>query len=210
MCLLNRSRFSAKHRSLQSTTGLLQRMILLRQMGNRITILVLCLTFLGCAGTNMEPAREELHVIVVRIPPFPNPNYSPLQNYLLFQRFLFPPSQQNDLTPIEEFTGDALPHDDSLIHLTLSTDGQILINNVPRADAAAATKVLTEVFENRTRLGVFEPYSDRIVKAVGIKVPPSAKYSDLLRMARIAKSSGAEPIILLLDGHLPKQIVSIP
>jgi hypothetical protein len=165
---------------------------------------------LGCAGKTSELTGVESEVIVVRIPPFRNPNYSLFQNYVLFHRFLFP-STEDYLRPIEDYAGyDALPNDDSLIYLTLTPNGKLLINNVPRADAVAATDVLTEVFENRAKMGVFEPESDRIVKAVGIRIPPSAKYSDLVRMVRIAKSSGAEPIVLLLDDHLPQQLLSVP
>ena len=178
-------------------------------MRRRITILLLCLILYGCVTSKTEPITEEVEVTVVRIPPFVNPHYSRFQNWLLFQRFLFP--SPKDDRPIEDYAGDdALPNDDSLIHLTLSPEGRILINNVPSEDAAAATRVLSEVFENRTKMGVFEPESDRIVKAVGVRLPLSATYSDLLRTTQIAKSSGADPIILLLDGHLPLQLVSIP
>jgi hypothetical protein len=178
-------------------------------MRRRITILMLCLTFCGCVTSKMEPITEGVDVTVVRIPPFVNPNYSRFQNWMLFQRFLFP--SPKDDRPIEEYARDeALPNDDSLIYLTLSPEGGILINNVPSEDAAAATRVLSEVFENRTKMGVFEPQSNRIVKAVGVRVPLSASYSDLLDMTQIAKSGGADPIILLLDGHLPLELVSIP
>lgn len=177
-------------------------------MEKLITLLLLCLTLFGCAGTNTEPTDPEVEVIVVRVPPFHNPTHSRFQNYLLFQRFLFP-SAQDELHPIDDYAGyDALPNDDSLLYLTLGVDGQIQINNEPQASAEAATARLTEVFENRTKMGVFEPESERIVKAVGIRVPPSAKYADLVRTARIAESSGADPIILLLDGHLPPQFES--
>jgi hypothetical protein len=182
----------------------------MRRMRTTVTLLLLCFTFFGCGGKMTEPPEQEVEIIIVRVPPYPNPNYSRFQNWLLFHRFLFP-STLDGSRPIEEYAGhDALPHDDSLIHLTLDGNGQIFINNVPRADDAAATAVLAEVFEVRTKMGVFEPESDRIVKAVGIRVPLSAKYSDLVRMARIAKDSGADPVVLLLDGHLPQQIQSIP
>ena len=178
-------------------------------MRNSIGLSLLCLTFFGCAGTP-EPKIVAADVIVVRVPPLPDPNFTPLQNHLLFQRFLFPSAYVHD-KPIEDYAGEeALPNDDSLIYLSLTVDGQIKLNNqLQDGDTGALTR-LDEAFTDRARVGVYEPGSDRIVKAVGIKVPLSGKYGDLMRLAKIAKSSGAEPIILLLDGHLPQQVISVP
>ena len=40
------------------------------------------------------------------------------------------------------------------------------------------------------------------MKEVGLSVPASAQYEDFFKLARAVKESGADPILLVLDGHI--------
>jgi biopolymer transport protein ExbD len=61
------------------------------------------------------------------------------------------------------------------------------------------TEKLNEIFRERERNGVFEPKSDRILKAVIVKAPRYAKYGDVAKLVDAVKSSGADPIVLQID-----------
>lgn len=164
---------------------------------------------MSCARTDVSENKPVFDVIVVRIPPLHDPSLTPLQNYSRFQRFLFPRPGDNEAADVRGETGTwaDLPHDDSLIYVKLSVEGEIFLNTEPQASLGAATHRLSEVFRSHEENGVFAPQSDRILKAVGISIPHSAKYSDLTKVAKAVKDSGADPIVLLLEGHLPYHII---
>lgn len=124
--------------------------------------------------------------------------------------FLFPPK---GLQPDEiSCSGAAVVHDDSLLYLTVSPDGSFRLNGQSEVNGEPIgsinskellTKTLAELFSEREKSGVFEPDSRRIVKAVGVRIPNDQKYSEVISILRSVKESGADPIVLLLEGHLP-------
>ncbi|MEJ7849551.1 MAG: hypothetical protein WKF92_15825 [Pyrinomonadaceae bacterium] len=174
----------------------------------KIFLLTLCLGFVSCARTEVGENSSGLEVIVVRVPPLHDSSLTPLQNHSRFQRFLFPRPGNNEAVDFQGKTGTwaDLPNDHSLIYVELSVNREVSINKEPQASLGAVTQRLSEVFKAYEEKGVFEPESERIVKAVGIKLPNSAKYSDLIKVAKAVKESGADPIIVLLERHLPYQI----
>jgi hypothetical protein len=172
-----------------------------------LSVLALCIVCLGCSEREAGPAEPDFDVIVVRVPPFFDPTLTPSQNQLRYTQFLFP--RQGDAPPTFP-TSAGLANDDSTIYVAFSPGSQVTVNGEPQRGLSAVTDTLAEVFESRRRNGVFEPESDKVVKAVGIRIPASAKYSDLLSVARAVENSGANPIVLLLEGHLPYQLVQLP
>ncbi len=139
----------------------------------KIFLLTLCISWVSCARTDISENRPGFEVIVVRIPPLHDPSLTPLQNYSRYQRFLFPRPGDNEAADERGETGTSadLPNDDSLIHVRLSVEGEVFIGRERQANLEAATRRLCEAFKLREENGVFEPESDRIVKAVGISIP---------------------------------------
>ena len=58
---------------------------------------------------------------------------------------------------------------------------------------------LKEIFTYREKSGVFEENSNKVVKAVIVKVPRSVKYGNVLKIIDAVKSSGADPTVLQID-----------
>ncbi len=80
--------------------------------------------------------------------------------------------------------------------------GNLTLNNEKfggRSDMAPLTKRLAEVFRAREDNGVFREGTNEVEKAVFIRVPLSAKYRDLLNIAKALKNTGANPLGLLID-----------
>jgi hypothetical protein len=165
--------------------------------------------YFGCF--RQESIRQE--VIIVKIPPFYDPNLTAGQNHWLWSEFLFPhPSaetREKDGT-IPDF---GVPNDDSVITVRLSDDGRLFINSENYGDLANTELVeakLREIFNVRNENGVVEPGSGKVVKAVGLRLPLGAKYADLIALARAVKRSGADPIVLLINDHLPEMRIFRP
>ncbi len=92
-------------------------------------------------------------------------------------------------------------HEDNAITINSERTGAI-------SDLQPLKRRLSEIFEERRKNGVFEEKSDKIEKGVGLKIPASARFEDAFSVAQSLKASGAEPIILLLDGLLPQQLIT--
>lgn len=99
-----------------------------------------------------------------------------------------------------------MPNDGHPIEVSLDENGGLWLGLQPSGnvrDLRTLIKRLAEIFEVRRVHGVFEDGTWNIEKSVGIKIPASAKYGDLIEIARAVKESGADPMMLLLPGHLP-------
>jgi len=146
----------------------------------------------------------DVDAVFVRIPPFYDWNRSPGENQCIFTEFLFPDAHSHDVEI--NCTGAGLANDDSLLWVSTQDDGTLLLNSEPSgtiSDTKALTNHLAILFEQRKTNAVFEPGSDRVVKAVGIKLSQSAKYDDVMKVAEAVRDGQADPIVLILDGHLP-------
>jgi biopolymer transport protein ExbD len=153
----------------------------------------LCFWFAGCLKN--QPKIQS--VIVVKIPPYPKENWSREEYYWHFQKFLFP--QDEIPNPIPK----VLPNDDSLLIVSLEKDGKLKLNSENKgeiSDTKLLVKRLAEIFRERREMGVYEPGNWEIVKAVAVKAPRSAKYGDVVKVIDAVKESGAEPLVLLVDG----------
>jgi biopolymer transport protein ExbD len=156
---------------------------------------------LGC-GIRSHPTGT--HAIVVHVPPTYDARLTDSQNHRRFQEFLY--SARGNLPRASE----EVPNDDSLIFIKLDPEGALRINGENLRDAANMTQYLLQVFGQREMNRVFWPGTNSVIKAVGIDIPPKAKYSDLLEVSSAVKESGADPIVLILEGHLPQQKVVRP
>ena len=161
-------------------------------------------SFLSCTRSK-ELAPD---VIFVRIPPFYDAKLSPGENQCVFSGFLFPNAYTPDV--VRNCTDSGLANDDSLLYVSLEEDGSLRVNMQPISDNRQLTEKLAQLFQEREKNGVFEPGSDRVIKAVGIHAPDSVTYADFITVAQAVKESGARPIVLLLDGHLPEMLIESP
>ncbi len=179
-------------------------------MNNMVIIVCLMLVVLLFQACEKQE-RVELDIILVKVPPFYDTNLTSGQNYWLWQEFLFPDQNSREF-PTDTIPDEGIPNDDSLLFVVLQENGSLRINSELAGDiynTEQLTDRLSNVFEERTRAGVFEPGNWKIVKAVGIRIPRTVRYGDAIEVAQAVKKSGADPIILLLDGHLPMQTIII-
>lgn len=171
----------------------------------------------ACVTPTPTGSETEAEIIEVRVPPFHDPARTIGENQCLFSLFLFPAKglRSDEIS----CTGAAAVNDDSLLYLTVSPDGSFRLNGQSEVNGEPVgsvnskeplTKTLATLFSEREKNGVFEPESDRIVKGVGVRIPSDQRYSEVISILRSVKESGANPIVLLLDGHLPFQPISGP
>lgn len=93
-------------------------------------------------------------------------------------------------------------HNCGTLLISLSPKGNIKINSQDIAsleNTIPLTQILYRNFIEREEAKVFEPNSNKIVKAAIIKAPRSANYGDVAKVIDAVKSSGADPIILQID-----------
>lgn len=102
--------------------------------------------------------------------------------------------------PKEQENRDVKPNPLSLV-VDIDKDGKIRLNKEEMADPGAVGAKLSEVFNERTRNGVFREGSttNEIEKTVFIKAPKSIKYGEVVRVIDAVKGSGASPIGLQID-----------
>lgn len=166
---------------------------------------------MGCKTIDTQTTSEAFDVVFVRVPPYFDPRLTDGENHCTFSYWRHPPLKQNvDISTLCK--GAGLPNDDSILSVSLREDKSLALNSEPIGSISNLKPLkdrLTEIFEARRENGVFEEGSEKIEKSVGLQIPVSARYNDAFKIARTVKESGADPIILLLDGHLPQQVISI-
>ena len=160
--------------------------------------------FTGC-GQRTESGSE---VFIVRIPPFADRDLTAGENHCYFYHWWHPPQNEN-LDVEKECKGAGLPNDGIPLELMLHDDRTLTLNREPNGsltDPQPLIKRLSKIYDERREARVMVDGTDLVETSIGIRAPNSAKYGDVIKVIRVAKESGADPIILLLDGHLPEQL----
>lgn len=175
-------------------------------------LFVFILTLFGFSILSCQKVEEpEQEVIVVRIPPLTDPDLSYGENLCFFDAWLHP-HPEIDFKKLDcSRWRDNYPNYDGYLQVKLDEHGNLILNSTPTgniSDPTRLTTLLAEFFEERREANVFTPNGQNIEKTVGLKLPATAKYSDLITVARAVKESGADPIILLLDKNTP--MLTIP
>ncbi len=170
-------------------------------MNSKFVLIILCCLLLSCSKNQ----QIERNIIIVKVPPIYDEKLSREENYYRFQHFLFP--QIEIPNPIPK----GLPNDCSLFSISVEENGKLKLNSQD-IGSISETKLLTEqlktFFQERERLGVYEPGNWKVVKAVGIETVPSTKYGDFMKVVDAVKQSGADPIVLLFDNDAkPRMII---
>lgn len=136
-------------------------------------------------------------------------NITPLIDVLLVLLIIFmvvsplKPSRFEAKVPAEPKDKDnqeVKPNPLSLV-VDIDKDGKIRLNKDDMADAGALGAKLSEIFETRTRNGVFKEGSttNEIEKTLFVKAPKALKYGEVVKVIDSAKGAGATPIGLQID-----------
>lgn len=172
-----------------------------RLLGKGFVLIIVCISLNSCFFEENEPQPE---IFIVKVPPFYDEKFSPYGNYLRFQDFLFPPEgiAKDEIAYPKAGDKQELPHDDSLLQVTINHGGDVTLNLEDAGNTADTNTLkarLTQLFRDRETAGVYETGTWKVVKAVGIKSAHSVKYAEFIKVVESVKQSGAEPIVLLFD-----------
>ena len=165
--------------------------------GNFLAILMFLLFLVMFGGTyaGEEPSFHQTR-FVVKIPPPVYEDSSAQERFWQFQKFLFP--QQEIPEPVPE----AIPNFCGLFIITLEKDKSIKINSEKHGSSdniEPLKEKLREIFASREKNGVLEANSQKVLKAVMLKAPLSAKYGEVTKIVDALKEAGADPIVLQID-----------
>ena len=177
----------------------------------RALIFVLAVAALFFAGCG-QIRESESEIFIVKIPPFADADLTAGENHCHFYLWWHPP--KNKSLDVEKVCkGADLPNDGAPLELVVRDDETLTLNMEPSGsltDPKPLIKRLSKTFDERREARVMVDGTEYVETSVGIRLPNSAKYGDLIKVIRAAKESGADPIILLLDGHLPEQLTIRP
>lgn len=158
-----------------------------------LLLIIFCFAFAGCS----ENQTNSQSVIVVKVMPLSI--YDEASDETLFwekQKFLFPQIEVPNPLP------KGVPNDDSLLIVSVEKDGKIRVNEVITADLSSINILQTtmeNIFRERENNKVYEPNSEKIVKVTAFRASRYLKYGDVIKVIDAIKTSGADPIILLID-----------
>ena len=175
-------------------------------MIKKLFIVFLVLATASCAESNIDCCGFSEDIVFVSIPPTPVSKLSDGQNWYRFHLFLHPPAV-GEMTDPAEYRG-GIPNDDSLLYVRLSEDGRLVLNAELQPDAERLRETLSEIFRQRGINKVYWDGSEQVVKAVGLEISPQTKFGKVMAVATAVRDSGAEPIVVLLDDHLAKTLLS--
>lgn len=167
------------------------------KLRNFRTFLVLCATLLFVVYFVLWKFSEKpVFSIKVNLPKAFNSNFTDAE--------LWDYVDSGNSLPISEMKkrNMPIPHYHKFLYISLEKDKKLKINMQNYGDlenTTPLTNILSKTFTEREEAKVFEPNSNKIIKAVIIKAPHSAKYGDVAKVVDAVKSSGADPIILQID-----------
>ena len=144
--------------------------------------------------------HKTIFTILVRVPLLPKQNETQEEFFWRSRKALFPQIEiPNPIPP-------GLPHDDAFLVVSIEKDETIKLNSQNSGnlkDTKLLIKRLCEIFSERQQIGVYEPDGTEIVRAVVVKAPLSMRYGEVAKVIDAVKISGAEPVVLQIDG-LPR------
>ena len=153
-----------------------------------------------------SPIAEKPDIIVVMVPPFVDPSITEGENLCRFQIWRYPPKDGQSVDIEKSCKNAGIPQDAGIfLQVRLHGDGTVSLNgerNGSLTNLEPLINRLRQIFENRKINGVYEEGTEREIKEIGLNVPPSTRYADFFELARAVKESGADPILLVLDGHV--------
>lgn len=171
------------------------------KLRNFRTFLAICgILFFGVYLFLWKFSEKPVYSIKVNIPKAFNLNFTDEQ----FKIFCLNNVNAIPISTFEKFGRNCPIFLHNLAHLivSLENDKKLKINSQEFGnldDTTPLSERLSIMFTEREIEGIFEPNSNKILKAVIIKAPLSAKYGDVAKVIDAVKSSGADPIILQID-----------
>ncbi len=173
---------------------------------------ILAVSVLTLVGCNAQKEEVPAEIIVVRIPPYFDAKLTPGENHCVFSEWWHPSSPVlTDKEVLDACKGAPLPNDGVPLMVSLREDDSIGLNNQNQGSLSNLNSVtvgLAEIFDERAKNNAYEPHTNNVEKSVMIKiVGTNRSYADLFAVADAVKKSGASSIILMLDGHLPAQLI---
>ena len=141
-------------------------------------------------------SEKPFYLIKVNIPKAFNPNFTDAEIWEYIE--------SGNSLPISEMKkrNMPIPNYDKFLFISLEKNKKLKINSQEFGnleDTNPLTDLLIKVFTEREENNVFEANSNKIVKAVIIKAPRSAKYGEVAKVIDAVKLSGADPIVLQID-----------
>jgi len=145
---------------------------------------------------NISEQKPPAYCFTVSIPKAYDPNFTDEE----LSKFL---RSGGSAAAVPESERRVLPNDDTFLIVSLEKDGRTTLNQQDYGSLNNQTPLLErliEIFRHREELGVYDANSQQIAKAVIVNASRTDKYGTVVKVLDIVKSSGANPIVLRIDG----------
>lgn len=153
-----------------------------------------------------SPAPEKPDIILVMVPPFVDPSLTEGENLCRFHIWRYAPKDGQDIDIDRSCKNAGIPQDAGIfLQVRLHEDGKVSLNGETNGTLDNLNPLinrLRQIFEERKINGAYEEGTWNVNKEIGLDLPPSTRYGDFFDLARAVKTSGADPILLILDGHV--------
>lgn len=170
-------------------------------------VLILTLFLIGIWTSACEsPVAEKPDIILVMVPPFVDPTLTQGENLCRLNFWRYPPKDGQSIDIDRSCKNAGIPQDAGIfLQVRLHEDGTVSLNGETNGSLTNLDPLITrlrQIFEERKVNGVYEEGTSNVIKEIGLNVPASTRYGDFFELALAVKESGAEPILLVLDGHV--------
>jgi len=94
----------------------------------------------------------------------------------------------------------------------LDADGKLKLNGEDTgmvSDTKQLRDKLTRIFKDRENNGVFREGTNEVEKTVFLKMSPTGKYGDFIKLVEAVKGAGAQPIGIQFEDVMPVQMKEI-
>lgn len=194
-------------------------------MKTKLFVILILMFCYCCASCTIEQEiskvgnPQENKIVMVKVPPQPIAGEeSDEAFYWDSQKFFFPHIKIPNSLP------KRMPKDDGILTICLEKNGRINIvsggvtsiygskisekeststdilrTNLTVENVESLKSYLTNLFSLREENKIFEPDSEKVLKAVVFRASRSSKYDEVFRLVEAIESSGAKPIVLPID-----------